>query len=400
MFRTSAPGLSRSVAFRRDDSAEDLAARVRVADEEVARARAEQKAASDRLAREEAALTRGVTELSLRPKPADWLAVKTGESLVRRRTSRSVPSQQDDAATLAAGKLLPEVVACDDFIGRTGIYGGWHPQDAADFDHAVAAARGNYSHAIRICLDTMPTLGEDEVRAHACWHREAAELAAGKRDALDRWRAARRAERQAAAAAGSDETAAAGASVQAAAEAEQQARMRSTREAIAQWRAEKAAAEAAAAAAEAEAAQRRAAAERDRWDAQQRQRRALLQPFLSEKEAQAAAAAQAAAEEVARRRPVLTQEALERVRARQEIMELRQRAALEEAGRAAAMQRERTARLKQQVYLLQSCPHQGESQGLHNVEAALGMSTMQRDRNTRLEQQVCSLMCLKTIAVC
>lgn len=59
-------------------------------------------------------------------------------------------------------------------------------QDAADFDRAVAAARGNYSHAIRICCDTMPALGEDAIRQHACWHREAAELAAGKRAALDR----------------------------------------------------------------------------------------------------------------------------------------------------------------------------------------------------------------------
>lgn len=59
-------------------------------------------------------------------------------------------------------------------------------QDAADFGRAVAAARGNYSHAIRICADTMPNLTEDEIRMHACWHREAADLAAGKRDALDR----------------------------------------------------------------------------------------------------------------------------------------------------------------------------------------------------------------------
>ena len=59
-------------------------------------------------------------------------------------------------------------------------------QDAADFDRAVTAARGNYSHAIRICCDMLPGLGEDAVRAHACWHREAGELAAGKRAALNR----------------------------------------------------------------------------------------------------------------------------------------------------------------------------------------------------------------------
>lgn len=52
MAQQAAPGLSRSFAFRRDDSAEDLTAKVRAADEAVALARAEQQAASDRLARE------------------------------------------------------------------------------------------------------------------------------------------------------------------------------------------------------------------------------------------------------------------------------------------------------------------------------------------------------------
>ena len=61
-----------------------------------------------------------------------------------------------------------------------------HVQDAADFSRAVDAARGNYSHAIRICADTMPHLTEDQIRAHACWHREMTELAAGKRNALHR----------------------------------------------------------------------------------------------------------------------------------------------------------------------------------------------------------------------
>ena len=60
-------------------------------------------------------------------------------------------------------------------------------QDAADFDRAVAAACGNYSHAIRSCCDTMPGVSEAAVRQHATWHREAAELAASKRGALDRW---------------------------------------------------------------------------------------------------------------------------------------------------------------------------------------------------------------------
>lgn len=59
-------------------------------------------------------------------------------------------------------------------------------QDAADFDRAVTAARRNYSHAIRICVDTMLNVTEAEIRAHACWHREMTDLAAGKRDALDR----------------------------------------------------------------------------------------------------------------------------------------------------------------------------------------------------------------------
>jgi hypothetical protein len=43
---------SRSPLFRRDDSAEDLAAKVRAADDAIAQARAGQQAASDRLARE------------------------------------------------------------------------------------------------------------------------------------------------------------------------------------------------------------------------------------------------------------------------------------------------------------------------------------------------------------
>lgn len=54
---------------------------------------------------QEAALTRGMTDLSLRPKPADWLAVKTGESLARRRTSGTVSAQQDNAATLVRAQL-------------------------------------------------------------------------------------------------------------------------------------------------------------------------------------------------------------------------------------------------------------------------------------------------------
>ena len=53
-------------------------------------------------------------------------------------------------------------------------------QDAADFERAVAAARGNYSHAIRIVCDLLPLLGEDEVRTHACWHRDLAHLSAGE----------------------------------------------------------------------------------------------------------------------------------------------------------------------------------------------------------------------------
>jgi hypothetical protein len=44
--------LDRKSAIFREDSAEDLAAKVRLADEATARARAEQQAASDRLARE------------------------------------------------------------------------------------------------------------------------------------------------------------------------------------------------------------------------------------------------------------------------------------------------------------------------------------------------------------
>lgn len=35
----------------------------------------------------------------------------------------------------AAGKLLPEVVAHDDFIGRTGVHGGWHPQVGLAWQH-------------------------------------------------------------------------------------------------------------------------------------------------------------------------------------------------------------------------------------------------------------------------
>ena len=43
---------TRNPAVCCEDSADDLAAKVRVADEAIARARAEQQAASDRLARE------------------------------------------------------------------------------------------------------------------------------------------------------------------------------------------------------------------------------------------------------------------------------------------------------------------------------------------------------------
>jgi hypothetical protein len=44
--------LNRKSAIFREDSADDLAAKVRAADEAIAHARAEQQAASDRLARE------------------------------------------------------------------------------------------------------------------------------------------------------------------------------------------------------------------------------------------------------------------------------------------------------------------------------------------------------------
>lgn len=67
---------------------------------------------------------------------------------------------------------------------------------------------------------------------------------------------------------------------------------------------------------------------------------------------------------------MLSEEALERVRARQEITELRQRAALEEAGRAAAMQRERKARLKQQVRSLMCLETIALRKGLQDGQAA------------------------------
>ena len=132
---------------------------------------------------EAALISQQVSSLALRSKPAEWLAVKTGElaAAARRRASGSVTSQQTDEATLvrchsaypaltltvpcralplalqcaplpwprlqappharrvrrskdtrsalqAAGRLLPEVIAHDDFVGRTGTLGGWHPQ--------------------------------------------------------------------------------------------------------------------------------------------------------------------------------------------------------------------------------------------------------------------------------
>lgn len=44
-----------------------------------------------------------------------------------------------------AGRLLPEVVAHDDFVGRTGIHGGWHPQ--VRFGSASSCREGGVLHA-------------------------------------------------------------------------------------------------------------------------------------------------------------------------------------------------------------------------------------------------------------
>ena len=50
---------------------------------------------------EAALISQQVSSLALRPKPPEWLAVKTGESLAaRRRTSGSAAAQQNDEATL------------------------------------------------------------------------------------------------------------------------------------------------------------------------------------------------------------------------------------------------------------------------------------------------------------
>ena len=75
------------------------------------------------------------------------------------------------------------------------------------------------------------------------------------------------------------------------------------------------------------------------------------EPHSSPLDLQAAQAAAEAAAAAAVPKPRPSAEALERVRARQEISQLRQQAALQEAGRAAAAQRDRKQRLKQQVRL-------------------------------------------------
>ena len=119
---------------------------------------------------QESALARDVGAMRLRLKPPEWLAVKTGVCAPR-RSSRSLQLQGDQAALVlcvhltmmhadssrapvshnsqaglvmccmtmpystwhpvhaqALRGLLPEVVAYDEFMGRTGIRGGWHPQ--------------------------------------------------------------------------------------------------------------------------------------------------------------------------------------------------------------------------------------------------------------------------------
>jgi hypothetical protein len=94
------------------------------------------------------------------------------------------------------------------------------------------------------------------------------------------------------------------------------------------------------------------------WDSLQKVHKADPS-HSSSRDLQAAQAAAEAAAAAAVPKPRPSAEALERVRARQEITQLRQQAALQEARRAAAAQRERKQRLKQQVRL----------QGAHELNA-------------------------------
>ena len=66
---------------------------------------------------------------------------------------------------------MAEVVEYDEFIEATGATEGWHPDDHAEFLRILTSCRGDYSHAILIATDQLPSISRDAIVQHArCSH--------------------------------------------------------------------------------------------------------------------------------------------------------------------------------------------------------------------------------------
>lgn len=106
-----------------------------------------------------------------------------------------------------------------------GACGGWDPRDHAAFKRSLAAVSYDYGRVVDAVVAALPGLyTAAEVAAHAAWDERHEAAAAAKRDALQRWRDAKAAEKAAAEAAAAEKAAAAKAAALAVAAAERERR--------------------------------------------------------------------------------------------------------------------------------------------------------------------------------
>jgi len=106
-----------------------------------------------------------------------------------------------------------------------GACGGWDPRDHAAFKRCLGACSGDYGRVIDAVMTALPGLYTSaDVAAHAAWDERHEGAAAAKRDALQRWRDAKAADKASAEAAKAEKAAAAKAAAAAVAERERERR--------------------------------------------------------------------------------------------------------------------------------------------------------------------------------
>jgi hypothetical protein len=124
-------------------------------------------------------------------------------------------------------RLSPaQVEAYNAFLSASGgACGGWDPRDHAAFKRSLVSCGGDYGRVVEAVLAALPGLyTAADVAAHAAWDERHEAAAAAKRDALQRWRDSRAAEKAAAEAAAAEKAAAAKAAALAVAAAERERR--------------------------------------------------------------------------------------------------------------------------------------------------------------------------------